>query len=46
LKKTITEYREGKFDNTDQVKVINQYYSWETRIQDWVQFSKELWRKG
>jgi len=45
LKKTITEYREGKFDSTRQVEVINQYYSWETRIQDWVQFSKEIWRK-
>jgi beta-1,4-mannosyl-glycoprotein beta-1,4-N-acetylglucosaminyltransferase len=46
LKRTITEYREGKFDNTLQVEVCNKYYSWETRVQDWVQFSKELWRKG
>jgi glycosyltransferase involved in cell wall biosynthesis len=46
LKRTITEYREGKFDNTLQVKVCNQYYSWDTRVQDWVQFSKQLWRKG
>ncbi len=46
LKRTITEYREGKFDNTKQVEVCNQYYSWETRVQDWVQFSKQLWRKG
>ena len=46
LKRTITEYREGKFDNTRQVEVCNKYYSWETRIQDWVQFSKELWKKG
>jgi len=46
LKRTITEYREGKFDNTKQVEVCNQYYSWETRVKDWAQFSKELWRKG
>jgi glycosyltransferase involved in cell wall biosynthesis len=46
LKRTITEYREGKFDNTRQVEVCNKYYSWETRVQDWVQFSKELWRKN
>jgi glycosyltransferase involved in cell wall biosynthesis len=46
LKRTITEYREGKFDNKQQVEVCNKYYSWETRVQDWVQFSKELWRKG
>lgn len=46
LKRTITEYRNGEFDNTRQVEVCNKYYSWETRIQDWVQFSKELWRKG
>jgi beta-1,4-mannosyl-glycoprotein beta-1,4-N-acetylglucosaminyltransferase len=46
LKRTITEYREGKFDNTRQVEVCNKYYSWETRVQDWVQFSKQLWRKG
>ena len=32
--------------NTLQVEVANKYYSWETRVQDWVQFSKELWRKG
>lgn len=46
LKRTITEYRTGKFDATRQVEVINNYYKWETRIKDWVQFSKELWRKG
>jgi glycosyltransferase involved in cell wall biosynthesis len=46
LKRTITEYREGKFDNTLQVQVCNKYYSWDTRVQDWVQFSKQLWRKG
>ena len=46
LKRTITEYREGKFDNTRQVEICNKYYSWETRVQDWVQFSKELWRKN
>ena len=46
LKRTITEYREGKFDNTKQVEVCNNYYSWETRVKDWTQFSKELWRKG
>jgi glycosyltransferase involved in cell wall biosynthesis len=46
LKKTITEYREGEFDNTRQVEICNKYYSWETRVQDWVQFSKELWRKN
>jgi glycosyltransferase involved in cell wall biosynthesis len=46
LKRTITEYREGKFDNTLQVEICNKYYSWETRVQDWVQFSKQLWRKG
>ena len=46
LKRTITEYREGKFDNTRQVEICNKYYSWDTRVQDWVQFSKELWRKG
>jgi glycosyltransferase involved in cell wall biosynthesis len=46
LKRTITEYREGKFDNKQQVENCNKYYSWETRVQDWVQFSKELWRKN
>ena len=46
LKRTITEYRNGQFDNTTQVEVINNYYSWETRLKDWVQFSKELWRKS
>ena len=46
LKRTITEYREGKFDNTKQVEVCNEYYSWDTRVAQWVQFSKELWRKG
>ena len=45
LKQTITEYREGKFDNTHQVEIINEYYSWETRVQQWSNFSKELWRK-
>jgi glycosyltransferase involved in cell wall biosynthesis len=45
LKQTITEYRNGQFDSTAQVQVINNYYSWDTRIQDWVKFSKELWRK-
>jgi glycosyltransferase involved in cell wall biosynthesis len=46
LKRTITEYREGKFDNTQQVEVCNKYYSWDTRVEQWVQFSKELWRKN
>ena len=46
LKRTITEYREGQFDNTRQVEICNEYYSWDTRVKDWVQFSKELWRKG
>ena len=46
LKRTITEYRNGEFDNTRQVEICNEYYSWETRVKDWVQFSKELWRKG
>jgi len=46
LKKTIVEYREGKFDNSLQVQAINKYYNWDTRIEQWVQFSKELWRKG
>jgi len=46
LKRTITEYRNNQFDNTTQVEVINNYYSWETRIKDWVQFSTELWRKN
>jgi hypothetical protein len=46
LKRTITEYREGKFDNKQQVEICNKYYSWETRVQDWVQFSKQLWRKN
>jgi glycosyltransferase involved in cell wall biosynthesis len=46
LKETIAEYREGKFDNTLQVEITNKYYSWETRVQQWVKFSKELWRKG
>ena len=45
LKQTITEYRSGEFDNTQQVEICNKYYSWETRTQDWIQFSKELWRK-
>jgi beta-1,4-mannosyl-glycoprotein beta-1,4-N-acetylglucosaminyltransferase len=45
LKRTITEYRENQFDNTRQVEICNKYYSWETRTQDWIQFSKELWRK-
>lgn len=45
LKQTITEYRNGQFDSTAQVQVINNYYSWDTRIQDWVKFSKKLWRK-
>lgn len=46
LKRTITEYRNGEFDSTEQVKKVNDYYSWETRIKDWVKFSQELWRKG
>lgn len=46
LKKTITEYREGKFDNTQQVEVVNKYYDWNTRVEQWVQFSNQLWRKG
>jgi glycosyltransferase involved in cell wall biosynthesis len=45
LKQTITEYRNGEFDSTTQVQVINNYYSWDTRVQDWIKFSKELWRK-
>ena len=46
LKRTITEYKNGEFDSTDQVKKANEYYSWDTRVQDWIQFSKELWRKS
>lgn len=46
LKRTITEYRTGQFDSQHQVEVINKQYSWDTRIEDWVQFSKELWRKN
>lgn len=45
LKRTITEYRNSEFDSTRQVEICNKYYSWETRTQDWIQFSKELWRK-
>lgn len=45
LKKTITEYREGKFDNTKQVEICNEYYSWDTRVKEWVEFAKELWVK-
>lgn len=45
LKRTITEYREGKFDNKEQIEVCNKYYSWETRVKDWVEFSKQLWIK-
>lgn len=46
LKRTITEYRNGEFDSKHQVEIINNYYSWETRLKDWVQFSKDLWRKS
>lgn len=46
LKETIVEYRNGNFDNTNQVQIINNYYSWDTRVQDWIKFSKNLWRKG
>jgi glycosyltransferase involved in cell wall biosynthesis len=46
LKRTITEYKNGEFDSTDQVKKANEYYSWDTRVQDWIKFSKELWRKS
>lgn len=45
LKRTITEYRTEKFDSSTQVEVINKYYSWDTRVSDWIHFSKELWRK-
>lgn len=45
LKRTITEYRNGEFNNDLQVEITNKYYSWETRTKDWIQFSKELWRK-
>lgn len=45
LKRTITEYRNGEFNNDNQVEVINKYYSWDTRTTDWIHFSKELWRK-
>ena len=46
LKRTITEYRNGEFDSTHQVEIINNYYNWNTRVHQWIQFSKELWRKG
>lgn len=46
LKRTISEYREGKFDNTLQIEICNKYYGWDSRVKDWVKFSKELWRKG
>jgi glycosyltransferase involved in cell wall biosynthesis len=45
LKRTITEYRTGKFNSDIQVEVINKYYGWDTRVSDWIHFSKELWRK-
>ena len=45
LKRTITEYRNGEFDNTLQVEMANKYYSWETRVKDWEKFAEELWRK-
>ena len=45
LKRTITEYRKGEFDNTIQVEMANKYYSWETRVKDWEKFAEELWRK-
>lgn len=45
LKRTITEYRKGEFDNTLQVEMANKYYSWETRVKDWEKFAEELWRK-
>jgi len=45
LKRTITEYRNGEFNSDLQVEITNKYYSWETRTKDWIQFSKELWRK-
>jgi glycosyltransferase involved in cell wall biosynthesis len=46
LKKTLDEYRAGKFDATDQVKKVNEYYSWETRVKDWVELDKQLWKKS
>jgi len=46
LKRTIVEYRSGKFDSKQQIEVINKKYNWNTRVEDWVQFSKELWRKN
>ena len=46
LKRTITEYRNGEFDNTLQVEIANKYYSWETRVKDWEKFAEELWRKS
>lgn len=45
LKKTVVEYKKGKFNSSQQVEMINNYYSWETRKSDWINFSKELWRK-
>ena len=46
LKKTLDDYRAGKFDATDQVKKVNEYYSWETRVKDWVELDKKLWVKN
>jgi len=45
LKETIDEYRAGKFDATEQVKKVNDYYSWETRVKDWIKLDKHLWVK-
>jgi hypothetical protein len=38
LKKTIDEYRDGKFDSTLQVQQINKQFSWETRVKEWIEF--------
>jgi glycosyltransferase involved in cell wall biosynthesis len=46
LKRTLDDYRAGKFDSTDQVKKVNEYYSWETRVKDWIELDKKLWKKG
>lgn len=45
LKRTLDEYRAGKFDSTEQVKKVNEYYSWETRVKDWIELDKKLWVK-
>jgi len=44
LHKTIQEYRSGKFDSTLQVQIANKQFSWETRLNDWIELDKQLWR--